>query len=62
MKHIKDYMKKIEKIVAADVKKPKGKGLLSQSQPTDTAPKTEVQLIAEYVKGIRQAREEMING
>lgn len=68
MKHIKNYMKKIEDIIASKTKTTtktkESKGLLSPSKtlPSKEQPKTDTDVIANFVQSIRQAREEMKNG
>lgn len=68
MKHIKDYMNKIEDIIASKnkttTKTKEAKGLLSPSKtlPSKEQSKTEIDVIASFVQSIRQAREEMKNG
>ena len=65
MKHIKDYMKKIELILKdrSVHTKPDKKGLLSPTK-TSTAEvdKTELSTVADFVYGIRMAHEELKNG
>lgn len=67
MKHIQQYMKKIEAIIAAkektDVKSSKSKGLLAPSKVlSQDSPKSDVDLIAGFVQSIRQERKGMLNG
>jgi len=67
MKHIKQYMKKIEAIIAAkektDVKSSKSKGLLAPSKVlSEEGPKSDVDVIASFVQSIRQERKGMLNG
>lgn len=67
MKHIQDYMKKIEQaIVAMDKKaKPTKGGLLSPTgnRQTDKPEKTnDLMIIANFIAGIRSAKEEIKNG
>lgn len=67
MKHIQDYMKKIEQAIAAMDKKekPTKGGLLSptgarkEEKPEKT---NDLMIIAKYIVGIRAAKEEMKNG
>lgn len=67
MKHIQDYMKKIEQAIAAMDKKekPTKGGLLSptgtrkEEKPEKT---NDLMIITKYVAGIRAAKEEMKNG
>lgn len=67
MKHIQDYMKKIEQAIAAMDKKekPTKGGLLSptgarkEEKPEKTS---DLMIITKYVAGIRAAKEEMKNG
>lgn len=69
MKHIKNYMNKIEAIIASKSVKTKpakkSSGLLRQTakaeQPMDMN-QNDIMLIAEYVKGIREAHMEETNG
>jgi ribosome-binding protein aMBF1 (putative translation factor) len=66
MQHIKDYMKKIDAMVASTMKtsKPTKKGLLAPSKDMASSKekRTELSIVADYVRGIRIAREEMKNG
>ena len=67
MKHIQDYMNKIEQAIAAMNKKekPTKGGLLSPTgdRKEDKAEKTnDLLVVAKYVAGIRSAKEEMKNG
>lgn len=68
MEHIKNYMIKIEKMIASMDDKPskgaKGKGLLTPSKPlsSEEKPKTELDVIANMVYSIRQERKGMSNG
>lgn len=68
MKHIENYMKKIEDIITSrsntTTKTKESKGLLSPSKalPSKEQPKTDIDVIANFVQSIRQAREEMKNG
>jgi hypothetical protein len=67
MKHIQNYMNKIEQaIVSIDKKdKPTRGGLLSPTgtRKEDSSEKTNnLLLVAKYVAGIRTAKEEMKNG
>jgi hypothetical protein len=67
MQPIKTYCDKIEAILAKRksskvVKKAKG-GLLSPSKEATTpADQTQINTIADIVEGIRDAREELLNG
>jgi len=62
MKHIKSYWNKIENAVTSKSNtSPKGRGLLASSKPKDQ-PKTEMDVIVNFVQSIRQSREEMKNG
>ena len=69
MKHIKNYLNKIEAIIATKsaATKPskKSSGLLKQGakaeQPMDMN-QSDIMLIAEYVKGIRESNMEENNG
>lgn len=67
MKHIQDYMKKIEQaIVMMDKKaKPTKGGLLSPTgnRQSDKPEKTnDLMIIANFIAGIRSAKEEIKNG
>lgn len=67
MKHIQDYMYKIEQSILAMNKKekPTKGGLLSPTgaRKEDKPEKTnDLMLVAKYVAGIRNAKEEMKNG
>jgi hypothetical protein len=67
MQPIKTYCDKIEAILekrksSKVVKKTKG-GLLSPSkEPTTKADQTQLNTVADIVEGIREAREEILNG
>lgn len=69
MKHIQSYYNKVDTLlkVRADKKvssKKRGKGLLapSMASPKETKKKTDIELIADFVQGIRDAKQEMMNG
>jgi len=65
MQHIKDYVSKIETILSSrnkDSKKQKGAGLLAPTKTTTSSPNSELDIIANFVEGIRAAKEEMTNG
>jgi hypothetical protein len=68
MKHIKTYMNKIEALIASKnkstLKTKESKGLLEPSKalPSKEQPKTDIDVVANFVNSIRQAREEMKNG
>jgi len=68
MEHIKNYMTKIESMIASKEEKPnkssKNKGLLAPSKPltSEEKPKTEMDVIANMVYSIRQERKGMLNG
>lgn len=66
MQHIKDYMKKIDAMVApiTNSSNPAKKGLLAPSKDMGSSKdkRTELSVIADYVRGIRVAREEIKNG
>lgn len=66
MKHIKDYMKKLEAHIASQVKtdKPAKKGLLAPTKSSTVSKEVGSDLItiANIIQGIRSAREEMKNG
>ena len=62
MKHIKSYWSKIESAVDSKSNTaPKGRGLLASPKPKDQ-PKTEMDVIVNFVQSIRQSREEIKNG
>jgi|LauGreDrversion2_3_1035106.scaffolds.fasta_scaffold333629_2 hypothetical protein len=68
MKHIKSYIDKIEAILvtqSSKENKPKSKGFLSSRMPekdSGTEKRSELDVIAQFVYGIRKAKEEMTNG
>lgn len=65
MKHIKNYVSKIEKMIAeesAKESKPRSKGLLASTMDKSKDKPNELDVIARFVTGIRKAKEEMING
>jgi len=65
MKHIQNYWNKVESAIASKTKAvPKNKGLLapSKSSMSKDQPKTELDIIVNFVESIRQSREEMKNG
>jgi len=68
MKHIISYVNKIEAILAAQSSKenkPKSKGFLSSRMPekdSGNEKRSELDVIAQFVYGIRKAKEEMTNG
>jgi len=68
MKHIKSYIDKIEAILvtqSSKENKPKSKGFLSLRMPekdSGTEKRSELDVIAQFVYGIRKAKEEMTNG
>jgi len=67
MKHIQNYMKKIEQaiVIMNKKEKPTKGGLLSPTgaRKEDGSEKTnDFLLVAKYVAGIRSAKEEMKNG
>jgi hypothetical protein len=68
MKHIQNYVDKIEAMLAkqsAKESKPRSKGLLAPTMPEKDMNKdkpNELEVIARFVTGIRKAKEEMING
>lgn len=68
MKHIKNYYAKIEAILAArkgSKRVVKGTGLAaptgSMKPKEDGKDKKDLEVIADYVQGIREAREELLN-
>lgn len=63
MKHIKDYVAKIETILEAKSnKKTKGSGLLASTKSVQSKEITDLDIVANFVQGIRTAKEEMKNG
>ena len=67
MQHIKTYFNKIEKILAARKSSPAkkvkpAKGFLSPEKKTEQviSSKDPVELIADYIEGIREARDELM--
>lgn len=67
MQHIKNYITKIEKMIAEEAakeSKPRSKGLLASTMDKDKSKDkpNELDVIAKFVTGIRKAKEEMING
>jgi hypothetical protein len=68
MKHVKSYVDKIEAILvvqSSKENKPKSKGFLSSRMPekdSGTEKRSELDVIAQFVYGIRKAKEEMTNG
>lgn len=69
MQHIEIYYKKIDRMLKAkeSSSKRKGSGLLSPSDrpmPKQTVSRDteQMQIIADIVEGIREARKEMMNG
>lgn len=67
MQQIELYYKKIDRMLSARQPKPKGKGLLSSSNVSAKTDKTnpstqQMQVVADIVAGIREARKEMMNG
>jgi hypothetical protein len=68
MEHIKNYMAKIEAMIASredkSTKSSKNKGLLAPSKPltSEEKPKNEMDVIANMVYSIRQERKGMLNG
>lgn len=69
MQHIKNYFNKIEAVLAnrkssPPVKSSKSKGLLA-APPTKEKPSKEdpsLKMIADYIEGIREARQEILDG
>jgi hypothetical protein len=65
--HIKSYYDKIEAVIASRVKSKKPtkprKGLLSPSGAAPSAAKeqSQIEMIADMVQGIRDAKEEILN-
>lgn len=65
MKHIKSYVSKIEAILSLrneGTKKTKGTGLLASTKTDQPKSSSELDVIANFVQGIRTAKEEMKNG
>ena len=65
MQHIKNYIAKIEKMIAeesAKESKPRAKGLLASTMNKDKDKPSELDIVVRFVTGIRKAKEEMING
>jgi hypothetical protein len=67
MQHIKNYIVKIEKMIAeesAKGNKPRSKGLLASTMDKDKSKDkpNELDIIVRFVTSIRKAKEEMING
>lgn len=63
MQHIKDYISKIEKTLESKSnKKTKGSGLLASTKPMQSKETTDLDIVANFVQGIRTAKEEMKNG
>lgn len=66
MQHIKSYFSKIESILDARKSSPKkakpSKGFISPEKKTQqpTSGKDPVELIADYIEGIREARDELL--
>lgn len=66
MQHIKSYFNKIEKILSArkssSKKTKQAKGFVSTEKKTEQSAgaKDPVELIADYIEGIREAREELM--
>lgn len=67
MQHIKTYFNKIEKILTARKSSPTkkvkpAKGFLLPEKKTEqsTSSKDPVELIADYIEGIREARDELM--
>lgn len=70
MKHIEAYYNKVNSLLKAkSSKKPAAKksarGLLAplrEKSPDKKKKKEDIEIIADYVQGIRDAKEEMLNG
>jgi hypothetical protein len=67
MKHIKNYVAKIEKMIVEESTKetkPRSKGLLASTmdKSKDKEKPNELDIIVRFITGIRKAKEEMING
>lgn len=66
MQHIKSYFNKIEDILSKRSSKPAKKdklvsGFASPSSKTDMAKKKEaIDVVADYIEGIREARDQMM--
>lgn len=68
MQHIRSYSEKIEAIIASRTApketKKKAKGLLAPSKDVagaSTKERTQLEMIADIVQGIREAKEEILN-
>lgn len=65
MKHIKNYVSKIEKILAdqqaSNTKTSRSKGLLSSTIPEkeSTQETTDIEIVAKFIEGIRTAKQGM---
>jgi hypothetical protein len=65
MQHIKNYMSKIDILIKNKQSSKKGSGLLSskdKAMPETKKEEKNIMLIASVVAGIREAREEALNG
>jgi len=66
MQHIRSYADKIEAIIASRTAtketKKQSKGLLAPSKGADASKeRTQLEMIADIVQGIREAKEEILN-
>jgi len=65
MQHIKNYMSKIDMIIKNKQSSKKGSGMSSaknRAMPETKKEEKNIMLIASVVAGIREAREEALNG
>jgi len=65
MQHIKNYMNKLDILIKNKQSSKKGSGLLSskdKAMPETKKEEKNIMLIASVVAGIREAREEALNG
>jgi hypothetical protein len=65
MQHIKNYMSKIDMIIKNKQSSKKGSGLISakdKAMPETKKEEKNIMLVASVVLGIREAREEALNG
>jgi len=65
MQHIKNYMSKIDILIKNKQSSKKGSGLLSsknKAMPETKKEEKNIMLVASVVAGIREAREEALNG
>ena len=65
MQHIKNYMSKIDMIIKNKQPSKKGSGLMptkNKAMPETKREEKNIMLVASVVLGIREAREEALNG